>query len=71
MLKKAGNRLLSRATQKCDRDTRLGWKASEFLELSIAGQNLLTPRHFEMLDGVQIRPTQVQRSVVAKLSWRF
>ncbi|MEO8662102.1 MAG: TonB-dependent receptor [Bryobacteraceae bacterium] len=51
-------------------DTRLGWRIGETLELSIAGQNLLSPRHIEFLDSVYVNPTEVQRGVVAKLTWR-
>jgi hypothetical protein len=52
-------------------DTRLGWKAGENVDISIAGQNLLTPRHPEFLDAIQLTPTQVARSVVGKITWRF
>jgi iron complex outermembrane recepter protein len=52
-------------------DTRFGWRARESLELSVAGQNLLTPRHLEFFDGVQVHPTRVERSVVGKITWRF
>lgn len=52
-------------------DTRLGWRVGEGVEFSVAGENLLTPRHFEFLDGVQVHPTQVERSVVGKVTWRF
>ena len=33
-------------------DTRLGWRVGESIEFSVAGQNLLTPRHFEFGDGI-------------------
>jgi iron complex outermembrane recepter protein len=36
-------------------DSRLGWRVGEFIELSVVGQNLLTPRHVEF----------------AKVTWRF
>ena len=52
-------------------DTRLGWRVGEFAVISIAGQNLLTPRHFEFLDGLQVHPTPVGRSVFAKVTWSF
>jgi iron complex outermembrane receptor protein len=52
-------------------DTRLGWRMGESLELSIAGQNLLTPRHLEFDDPYVINSTQIHRSVLAKVVWRF
>jgi len=32
-------------------DTRLGWRPAESVELSLVGQNLLTPRHLEFFDN--------------------
>jgi iron complex outermembrane recepter protein len=52
-------------------DTRLGWRAGESIEFSVAGQNLLTPRHIEFWDGMATHVTQVQRSVVGTVTWRF
>jgi iron complex outermembrane receptor protein len=52
-------------------DTRLGWRIGEFTELSIAGQNLLSPRRFEFTDVHQVHATQAQRSVLGKIAWRF
>jgi Outer membrane receptor for ferrienterochelin and colicins len=52
-------------------DSRLGWRAGEFMEVSIAGQNLLAPHRVEFLNSFQVHPTLVQRSVVGKLTWRF
>jgi iron complex outermembrane receptor protein len=52
-------------------DTHLGWTASESVYFSVSGQNLLTPRHFEFLNGYQVHPTEVERSVVGKITWRF
>ena len=52
-------------------DTRLGWRVGESLEFSVAGQNLLTPRRFEFGDGIQVHVTQVERSIVGKVTWRF
>src|SRR5581483_2634385 len=46
-------------------DSRLGWRAGESLELSIVGQNLLSPRHMEMSDTVYpARHTLVERGVL-------
>lgn len=52
-------------------DTQLRWRLLESGEFSIAGQNLLTPRHTEFVDGYEVDYTLVQRSVIAKLTWRF
>jgi len=52
-------------------DTRLGWKVGEFIEISIVGQNLLTPRHAEFPDFYPVHHTQVERSVFGKVTWRF
>jgi iron complex outermembrane recepter protein len=52
-------------------DTRLAWRAGESLELSISGQNLLTPRHAEFTDELGTSHTVVERSVFGKISWRF
>ena len=52
-------------------DTRLGYRFGEATELSVAGQNLLTPRHPEFSDGLQVNPTQVERSFVVNMTWRF
>ncbi len=52
-------------------DTRFGWRIRESVDLSITGQNLLTPRHVEFLDALQVNPTRVERSVSAKVTWRF
>ncbi|MEO8662101.1 MAG: TonB-dependent receptor [Bryobacteraceae bacterium] len=51
-------------------DTRLGWHIGKAVEVSVAGQNLLTPRHLEFFDGQQVVPTQVGRGVVGRLTWR-
>jgi iron complex outermembrane receptor protein len=52
-------------------DTRLGWTMGEFVYFSVSGQNLLTPHHFEFLNGYQVHPTEVERSIVGKVTWRF
>src|SRR6266850_3544013 len=52
-----------------DIDLRLGWHATDRIELSIAGQNLLNPRHPEY--GLA-SPTRVEpeRCVYGKVLWR-
>lgn len=51
-------------------DTRLAWRAGEYLEFSIVGQNLFTPRHAEFHDAFEIHRTLIERSVFAKVTWR-
>ncbi|MGH9470342.1 MAG: TonB-dependent receptor plug domain-containing protein, partial [Terriglobia bacterium] len=53
-------------------DARLSWRAGETFEISLVGQNLLTPRHLEF-NGPEdlILPTEVPRSVYLKTTWRF
>ena len=50
-------------------DVRLAWQASEELELSIVGQNLLDRYHVEF--GTPEARGQIERSVYAKLAWGF
>jgi iron complex outermembrane receptor protein len=52
-------------------DTRVGWHFGESAEISVTGQNLLTPRHVEFLDGLQVTPMETARAVVARVTWRF
>jgi iron complex outermembrane recepter protein len=53
-------------------DSRLGWRAGEFVELSLVRQNLVTPRHVEFSDGnYRTNRTLVERSVFLKVTWRF
>ena len=40
-------------------------------EISLVGQNLLTPRHAEFPDFYPVLHTQVERSVFGKITWRF
>ncbi len=53
-------------------DARLGWQPVKNLELSVTGQNLLDNRHPEFKpEIVDIVPTEVQRSVYGKITWKF
>ena len=52
-------------------DTRFGWRIGESLEIGIAGQNLLTPRHAEFVDTFQLNHTLVERRVFGKVTWHF
>ncbi len=53
-------------------DVRFGWLPTETLEMSLAFQNLLDPRHPEFggFDG-GISPTEVPHSVYGKVVWKF
>jgi iron complex outermembrane recepter protein len=53
-------------------DARLAWRPRPNLELAVVGQNLLDNQHPEFL-GTILRtvPTEVQRGVYARLTWRF
>ena len=49
-------------------DARIGWRFSRQFELSLVGQNLFQPWHFE--DGGDPGPlVGIKRSVYAKLTW--
>jgi iron complex outermembrane receptor protein len=52
-------------------DTRIGWHMGESVDIGITGQNLLTARHVEFLDGLQVTPMETARAVVAKVTWHF
>ena len=52
-------------------DLRLGWQPAERWELSLVGQNLLSPRHAEFAK-TEFNPfTYDKRRVFGKLTWRF
>jgi iron complex outermembrane recepter protein len=50
-------------------DARLAWQASEQLELSLVGQNLLHDHHLEF--GTPATRGEIERSVYGKAAWRF
>ena len=52
-------------------DSRFGWQPTERLDISVGGQNLLDPRHFEFGNGGLNTATQVGRIVYGKFTWRF
>jgi iron complex outermembrane receptor protein len=52
-------------------DTRVGWRFAKSVEISLAGQNLLTPRHAEFHDAYEVNNTLVARSILAKITLRF
>jgi iron complex outermembrane receptor protein len=51
-------------------DARLAWHAANGIELSLVGQNLLQPRHVEYGYPSPLRE-QIDRSLFAKIAWRF
>ncbi len=53
-------------------DLRLGWEARPGLEFSLIGQNLLENHHREFLpDFISTQPTEVERSIYGRVTWRF
>jgi iron complex outermembrane receptor protein len=53
-------------------DVRLGWKFTERQDLSLVGQNLLTPRHLEFpSQNSPFNNSLVKRSVYAKWTFQF
>jgi iron complex outermembrane recepter protein len=53
-------------------DTELSWQPQPALALRLVGQNLLRDRHVESIDiQTSVNSSQLQRSVYAKISWKF
>jgi iron complex outermembrane receptor protein len=52
-------------------DSRLAWRPMRSLELSVTGQNLLSPRRFEFGNVDQVVATQPERGVVGRITWSF
>ncbi len=53
-------------------DARLGWRPTKQLELSLVGQNLLDPHRPEFREKiVSFVPTEIQRGIYGKATWRF
>ena len=53
-------------------DARLAWKPLPNLELSLVGQNLLHSRNQEFIpEFINTFPSEVQRSMYGKLTWKF
>ncbi len=51
-------------------DVRLGWHITKYLEASLVGTNLLDDNHLEY-NARSVAPTEIERAVYAKLTWRF
>jgi len=52
-------------------DTRLAWHPTEALEVSLELQNLLDDRHQEFGSSFLVSPTEIERGVYGKITWRF
>jgi iron complex outermembrane receptor protein len=53
-------------------DVRLGWRPNKNLEVAVVGQNLLDDQHPEFRPTfLRFDPTEVQRSVYGKVTWRY
>lgn len=52
-------------------DMQVRWRVMESVEFSVAGQNLLTARHLEFGDAYGVGHTEISRSALGKLTWRF
>jgi iron complex outermembrane recepter protein len=52
-------------------DARLGWRFTESLDLSLAAQNLLDPRHPEAGRLFWERTTEMKRAAYLKFTWQF
>ncbi len=52
-------------------DVRLAWRPVEGVELSLVGQNLLAGQHQEYRQETFTTPTEIDRGMYGKLSWRF
>ena len=51
-------------------DARLTWTASDNLEISLIGQNILNPHHLEYTDfELGLYDTQVRRGVYGMITW--
>ena len=52
-------------------DMQFRWRVRKSVELSRAGQNLLTAHHTEFTDAFEVDYTQMQRTAPARITWRF
>ncbi len=53
-------------------DARVAWRPMKNLELSLVGQNLLDKQHAEFVpEYIFTSPSEVERSVYAKVEWQF
>ena len=52
-------------------DARLAWRPIKDLEFSLVGQNLLDDKHPEYIQENFTLPTEIERSIYGKITWRF
>jgi iron complex outermembrane receptor protein len=52
-------------------DLRFGWRLAENVELSVVGQNLLSPAHVEFVDPNADASTQDVQKAFVGMTWRF
>jgi iron complex outermembrane receptor protein len=52
-------------------DARLAWQATQNLECSVVGQNLLDSHHLEFTDGAYLVSSQVLRGWYAMIQWTY
>jgi iron complex outermembrane receptor protein len=52
-------------------DMRLAWHATENLEVSLVGQNLIESSHMEFVTVKYSQPTEIGRSAYGKLTYKF
>lgn len=52
-------------------DIRLAWRPVDDIELALVGQNLLDAHHLEYRQENLTRPTEIDRGMYGRLSWRF
>lgn len=52
-------------------DSRIAWKYTDNVELSIIGQNLFDDSHPEFSGSLFSIPTETERSIYGKVTWKF
>ena len=52
-------------------DLNLVWKPTKDLEFMLAGQNLFNARQLEYISETMTPPTEIERGVYGKITWRF
>ena len=52
-------------------DARWGWRPQRDLELGLTARNLLDPRHPEFVNPSGPRNTELPRSIIGSVTWRF
>jgi len=52
-------------------DVRMAWRLHKDIEISLVGQNLLDDKHPEYIQESFTLPTEIERSLYAKITWRF